>query len=77
MGWRGVGVVGGNILILTKKFYYLIIHCKFQPLVLNAYLKKMIFQLFPHTNQQKHKYDLAVKNHRSTYDHHLNKIDKG
>ena len=36
---------------LLKRFTTFIIHCKFQPLVLNTYWKKkMVFQLFPHTN---------------------------
>ena len=57
--------------------------CNWQVLLLLSYIisfsckslihfEKKTFQHFPHTNAQGHKFDLAVKRSRSTYNHHLN-----
>ena len=48
---------GDNILIVTKNFTTLIIHCKFQPLVFNTFWEND-FSMFPHTNAYGCKFDL-------------------
>ena len=55
-GGGGGGGGGAVNLLILKHFTTLIIHCKFQPLVLNIYWKKWIFNFFPHTNQQRCKF---------------------
>ena len=74
---RGKGQITPKILMEPKQFYFYIIPCKFQPLVVNNYCaffstlspyKCIRAQIWPCRKR--------VKSQRSTRDHHLNELGR-